>query len=212
VGEDDPPEKPDEPNGPRSGGVGLKFTYTAVTTDPDGDEISYKFDWGDGTESDWTDFVASGEEGSASKTWTEEGEYEVKVKARDDIGAVSDWSDPLTVTINKAEIGITRIRGGIGRLSIFIENIGEITAHSIDWNVSIKGGIIDKIDIESGCDTCTDPLETGDYFVERTDKFIFGFGSIEIEATAKAEDSDKVKVEATGYVLGPFILGVNIIE
>lgn len=96
------PLKPDEPDGPPSGKVGTKYTYTGSTTDPDGDTIYYLFDWGDGTYSGWVGPYNSGAEGEASHTWDERGTYAIRVKAKDDHGVQSEWSDPLPVNMPKA--------------------------------------------------------------------------------------------------------------
>ncbi|KYK22272.1 hypothetical protein AYK21_03955 [Thermoplasmatales archaeon SG8-52-2] len=93
-----PPFRPDPPIGPTKGRTGVIYTYTAVTTDFDGDDISYLFDWGDGTTSGWTDFYPSGTTVNASHAW-EKGTYLIKVKAKDEYGLESEWSDPLEVPI-----------------------------------------------------------------------------------------------------------------
>ena len=97
-GNNNPPVKPQPPSGETSGESGVEYTYTAVTIDPDNDQIYYIFNWGDGTTSQ-TSFMQSGQQGSASHSWTEEGSYEIKVKAVDEHGAESEWSDPLPVTM-----------------------------------------------------------------------------------------------------------------
>ena len=53
AGESVPPEKPDIPDGPSTGGIDTEYTYTTKTTDPDGDKLYYLFDWGDGEVSGW---------------------------------------------------------------------------------------------------------------------------------------------------------------
>ncbi|MCX6668024.1 MAG: clostripain-related cysteine peptidase [Euryarchaeota archaeon] len=94
--ENNPPVKPQPPSGPTSGKPGRECTYTAVTIDPDGDLISYVFDWGDDTTTQ-TPFVSSGQVASATHKWSKKGNYEIKVKAIDEQGMESDWSDPLSV-------------------------------------------------------------------------------------------------------------------
>lgn len=89
-----PPNKPDTPSGPTSGDAGTSYTYSTSTTDPDGNTVSYYWDWGDGTNSGWTG-------SSVSHTWNEEGTYSIKVKAKDSHGAESDWSDYLSVSMPK---------------------------------------------------------------------------------------------------------------
>jgi hypothetical protein len=94
-----PPAKPATPNGPASGEVGTEYTYTTSTTDPDGDKISYMFDWGDGTFSAWVGPLNSGATASAKKTWNSQGTFQVKVVAKDTHGVLSVWSDPLSITM-----------------------------------------------------------------------------------------------------------------
>ncbi|MDH7516956.1 MAG: C25 family cysteine peptidase [Candidatus Thermoplasmatota archaeon] len=97
--ESQPPAKPTTPSGPTSGTVGIEYTYTTSTTDPEGNKISYLFDWGDGTTSGWVGPFNSGTTATAKKTWSKKGTYEVKVVAKDEHGKLSDWSDPLSVSM-----------------------------------------------------------------------------------------------------------------
>jgi choloylglycine hydrolase len=94
-----PPEKPSTPDGPTSGNVGEECTYTSQTIDTDGDKILYLFDWGDGTDSGWIQPTLG--QGQATHTWNEQGDYEVKVKARDIHHDESQWSDPLEISMPK---------------------------------------------------------------------------------------------------------------
>jgi len=96
-----PPEIPIVPSGPSNVKAGETCTYTSITTDSEGDKIFYKFDWGDGSYSGWMGPYASGEMGSASHKWDNKGSYEIKVKAKDEHGDESDWSDPLSVRMPK---------------------------------------------------------------------------------------------------------------
>lgn len=99
VGGNNAPEKPNPPTGPSRLKIGVVYTFTAETTDPDGDQISYKFRWGDGTENDWSGFVDSGEEYSATHEWASMSTFNIQVKAKDIHGAESEWSNPLSVTV-----------------------------------------------------------------------------------------------------------------
>ena len=93
----DPPVRPNAPNGPSVGRQLQSHTYTTSTTDPDGDPIYYRFDWDDGQVSKWMGPYVSGREASASHTWLLQGTYGVKVQARDDRFAMSEWSDPFPI-------------------------------------------------------------------------------------------------------------------
>jgi len=95
------PVKPDAPDGPASGGAGVEYTYNASTTDPDGDDLYYLFDWGDETYSEWIGPKSSGQKVSASHTWIEQKDYVLRVKAKDDHGVQSEWSDPLPISMPK---------------------------------------------------------------------------------------------------------------
>jgi hypothetical protein len=84
------PNKPETPSGPTRGNPGTEYTFTASATDPDGDSLQYKWDWGDGNVSEWL------EASEASYTWTGENIYNIRVIARDTKGGESDWSEPLS--------------------------------------------------------------------------------------------------------------------
>ena len=101
-GVNQPPNKPSTPSGPANGDAGTTYTYTSSATDPDGDSISYLFDWGDDTDSGWTDPISSGQTATETHKWSEQGTYQIKVKARDapDLDE-SEWSDPLSVSMPK---------------------------------------------------------------------------------------------------------------
>ena len=77
--------------GPSSGKPGTSYTINFKTTDPNGDGIYYYVDWGDGNFEDWDGPFTSGQESSASHTWSSIGVYTVKVKARDEYGAQGPW-------------------------------------------------------------------------------------------------------------------------
>ena len=97
------PLKPSTPNGPPSGEAGIEYTYKSNTTDPDGDEIYYLFDWSDGTDSGWIGPYISGDNASASHIWSKQGSYKIKVKAFDTYAYESEWSDPLPVSVPKVK-------------------------------------------------------------------------------------------------------------
>jgi hypothetical protein len=94
-----PPYVPSKPSGSRYGYTGTFYSYSTSTTDPDGDEVKYTFDWGDGSNSE-TDYVSSGTLVSLFHSWSEAGTYSVRVKATDGGGALSGWSDSQEVTID----------------------------------------------------------------------------------------------------------------
>ena len=72
--------------------------YCTSTTDPDGDDLYYLFDWDDGSNSGWLGPYASGETACKSHSWSKGGTYYIKVKAKDVNDQESDWSEPLKIT------------------------------------------------------------------------------------------------------------------
>ena len=105
IAEDQPPTSPTI-TGQASGKPGTEYTYTFVSTDPDGDNIKYCIDWGDNTGEVCIGPYTSGVEASAKHTWSEKGSYTIKAKARDVYGAESDWAT-LTVSMPKSKTKVT---------------------------------------------------------------------------------------------------------
>ena len=98
----EPPAEPDI-NGPDKGKAGEEYCWTFQAVDPDGDDVKFVIDWGDGSTEE-TDCIPSGQSIEVCHTYTEEGVYTIKVKAVDcPHGLESDWST-FTVTMprNKA--------------------------------------------------------------------------------------------------------------
>lgn len=100
------PETPSIPSGPSSVSRGLSYTYSTTTVDPDGDNVRYQFDWGDGTTTT-TGWYASGVAASASHSWSNPGIYQVQVRAQDVYEEWSCRSPILTVTVNILYVTLT---------------------------------------------------------------------------------------------------------
>jgi outer membrane protein assembly factor BamB len=98
------PLKPNVPEGPTSGRVGVEYSYNSSCIDPDGDNLYYIWDWGDGSFSDWLGPYESGDIVSASHLWIEQNSYQIKVRTKDVKGLLSDWSDPIHVSMPKIKI------------------------------------------------------------------------------------------------------------
>ena len=109
LSENSPPEKPERPIGQTTGKKGEEYAYSTSTTDVDDNQIYYLFDWGDGTNSGWVGPYASGGPAEIAHSWTENGNYEIKVKAKDNIGAESEWSDSLLVSMAKTRFNLVWI-------------------------------------------------------------------------------------------------------
>jgi hypothetical protein len=97
------PETPDTPTGNTNGRPGREYTFTTSTTDSDGDELWYFWDWGDGNYSDWLGSYASGDTCEVSYTWQQEANFSIRVKVKDGEGGESYWSDVFIFSTPKSK-------------------------------------------------------------------------------------------------------------
>jgi len=91
---------PDIPsiNGSSSGVSWKKYEYKIYSEDPDGNDLLYYINWGDGKKEEWIGPFASGEEITVSHIWVNTGNFNVKVKVKDPFNVESDWAT-LKVTM-----------------------------------------------------------------------------------------------------------------
>jgi PKD repeat protein len=100
VNDNNPPNTPTI-TGTVSGEAGEEYDYTFNSVDPDGDNVQFYIEWGDGNE--WTEFLGSGEDITISHTWNAEDDYTIRAKAKDINGAESDWATlEVSMPKNKA--------------------------------------------------------------------------------------------------------------
>jgi hypothetical protein len=84
---------PDTPTitGPTEGTPEEEYPYNFTAEDPDGGEIYYYIDWGDGTTEEWLGPYLSGTTITVNHSWSEKGDYTIKCKAKDVLDEESDW-------------------------------------------------------------------------------------------------------------------------
>jgi len=175
---------PDTPtiSGPANGVVRQEHNFTVVTFDPDGDDVLYYIDWGDGTSSGWIGPYFSGEEIVIGHTWNDSGTYEIKAKAKNNYSNYeSDWSNPLIINI-ECLIDIQHIKGGLFKISAVIKNNGEQELTDVQWSINLDGGAFigkkttGSIDIPFG----------GESTIKS--RLILGFGPMEVIVTAQVSE------------------------
>jgi len=99
-----PPSTPQKPSGSTKGFVGFAYNFSTVASDPNNFNISYGWDWnGDGIVDEWSDWLPSDTICTMQHKWEEKGSYEIKVIAKNEYGAVSNWSEALLIKISKDE-------------------------------------------------------------------------------------------------------------
>lgn len=97
-----PPQTPQAPVGPADGAATKPYAFVAAATDADNDPLYYRFDWGDGAQSEWLGPYYSGTPCTASYAWPTGGRYDVKAKAKDPYGAETDWSEITAIELAPA--------------------------------------------------------------------------------------------------------------
>jgi parallel beta-helix repeat protein len=99
-------------SGPEYGKSGT-HSFNAGVFDPDQDLCYIKFNWGDGSYSGWLGPVANENLIETEHSFLE-GIYHLKVKARDEFGNESNWSDSLVIHIEDIAPDIKIIKPGRG--------------------------------------------------------------------------------------------------
>ncbi len=67
--------------------------------------------------------------------------------------------DSLTENEGAPRLTIENIRGRINKISVDIKNIGNQDAESVNWSISVTGGILKRIDLHStGTITGSEPV------------------------------------------------------
>ena len=195
------PWPPEQPSGPALGSIDIEYTYSTSTTDEEGDEIWYRWDWGDGTFIELGPY-ASGDTCYASHTWTSPDTYDVRVKAKDGLGE-SLWSDPpLQVSIVISAIRISEITGGLLKVNAVIENTGEWEATDVSWHINLVGGLI-FIGSNSSGEISNIPVD-GETTIS-SEGIIFGFGQTVVTVTAQAPDGSHDTYKRNALVLLFFV-------
>ncbi|MBN1861536.1 MAG: Zn-dependent exopeptidase M28 [Candidatus Thermoplasmatota archaeon] len=86
-------------DGPTTGVINVQYIFNATTTEPDGEDVYYYFDWGDGTNSGWLGPYSPGTQITEQKSWTTVATYTVQARAKDIHDVTSEWSDPIMMHI-----------------------------------------------------------------------------------------------------------------
>lgn len=104
IGTNQPPNAPTI-NGPKTGSIKKSISYKLSSTDPEGHDIYYAIDWGDGNYMPYTGPFSSDEEVTFSHAWSEPDQYTIKVKAKDEYEGESPQSS-FKVQISKSRSSI----------------------------------------------------------------------------------------------------------
>jgi hypothetical protein len=155
---------------------------------------SWNWDFGDG---------ATSTEQAPVHSYSEVGTYTVTLIVTDaDLNTDSDVTT-ATITVPQPELAIGNITGGLLKVKAPIQNIGQVAATTIEWNITLIGGFI-----LTGRQT-TGTIETlapGDY-QNITSKAIIGFGKTLIQISTTVQ-GNTVNTEQNATVL-LFFIGIK---
>ena len=98
---------PIKPFGPSIGYVGESYNFSTHCNATF--NISYGWDWNnDNVVDEWSDWLSPDAICNLRHSWGKEGKYKIKVRAKSEFGLISNWSEPLTIKIEKIN-GVDKI-------------------------------------------------------------------------------------------------------
>lgn len=137
------PPAPPLMQGPARLRPGDAFVLLAWSVDPDGDSLSYRVNWGDGNESDWSGWFPSGERARFEHTYRDTGGFEVLARARDR-ELESPLSDPFYVQVREygpSRPSLPRLAGdtvavgdSFGVMVSALHPLNEAVGFQFDWS------------------------------------------------------------------------------
>ncbi len=105
------------------------------------------------------------------------------------------------------KLTIDSIKGRLNKISVVIKNIGDADAKSVNWTVSVTGGILKRIDSRSTGTIST--LTTDSTTTVITDRIPIGIGRLQIAITVDYPGGEPVTQTARGFKLFFFVVGVR---
>lgn len=81
--------------------LGELYNYSVVAVDDDGHEVQIFVEWGDGSNTSWSEFVGSNESVVFSHSWSSVGVFELRVIVRDQLGLFSEWTESVEVVVGE---------------------------------------------------------------------------------------------------------------
>ncbi|HTW91332.1 MAG TPA: PQQ-binding-like beta-propeller repeat protein [bacterium] len=94
-----PPSAPAIPTGPPLCVRGTNYAFSTIATDPEGDSVAVRFNWGNSDTSDWSAWFAGGDVIALTHTWPDTGNCQVTAQARDQKLNTSGWSEALAIRV-----------------------------------------------------------------------------------------------------------------
>jgi hypothetical protein len=171
--------------GPDEGITDKEYTFCIDVFDREENLIYCNWDWGDGTSTGWLGPYSSGETICASHQWSDAGDYEIKIKLKDEMGSETAWSDPHIIHIIQGPLlEIDMIRGGFFKVNAVVKNIGAVDSTEVNWIITLDGGAW----IGEETTGIIPSIEANSYATIKSD-FILGLGETKISVSAEIPES-----------------------
>jgi PKD repeat protein len=176
---------------PLIGSAPLLVSFTDLSNAENTTITSWQWDFN-------TDGIIDATAQNPSWTYTDAGTYTVSLRVSD--GHISDTETKNNyITVLPPGVGlidIGNITGGVLKLNAEILNVGTTNVSSVNWNITVSGGVVLLGKNASGTILS---LPASDSTIV-SDKPIFGFGRITITVTAQVPGEDPVTKTVTGIL------------
>ncbi|MEM0492379.1 MAG: hypothetical protein QXS02_00240 [Candidatus Thermoplasmatota archaeon] len=209
IGAENTPPTPPLLEKSTSGKVNEYISFNIKSYDPDGDQVYYLIDWGDGNNSGWLGPYDQGVITLVKYKWKKAGVYTVKGKAKDINSAQSiNWGNNITVTItgttppqNITNITITSIKGGLKGVNASIKNNGTKDV-KVNWTIYIQRKLMPKKNMMANG---TINITHGQVRSVSAKVKGLGVGRVIINVTAKAGSYGSATEIREGFIIGPYV-------
>ena len=180
--------------GPYSGEVDEDIQFTGFATGGT-EPYTWAWDFGDGETADVQ---------NPTHAYTEAGEYTATLTVTDAAENTATDTAGVTIVEPQPELEIGTITGGFG-IKASVKNIGDGPATNVAWTIELDGTLVflGKTTQDSIATLAVDgeePIQTG---------LIFGIGKSNIMVSATCDEGSSAEASVSGFVLGPFVLGVK---
>ncbi len=180
--------------GPYTGEINQAIQFTGFAT---GGTTPYTWAWtfGDG---------GTATVQNPTHTYTTAGIYNVTLTVTDAASGTATDTATATIIAPQPVLEIGAITGGFG-IKSSVKNTGEGAATNVVWTIALDGKLVFLGKSSTG--TIATLAPAGEQAIKAG--FILGFGKTNIVVSATCDEGVTAEATASGFVLGPFVLGVK---
>jgi hypothetical protein len=180
--------------GPYNGEINEVLSFTGFATGGT-EPYTWAWDFGDG---------ATAAVQNPTHAYTAPGTYNVTLTVTDAADATVTDTTTATIIAPQPVLEIGAITGGFG-IKSSVKNTGEGAATNVDWTITLDGKLVFLGKSSTG--TIATLAPAGSEAIKAG--FILGFGKTNIVVSATCDEGVTAEATASGFVFGPFILGVK---